>query len=239
MDLQRILKTSRLFYRDHNLRLWRANLPKKARVDHEEEVLKDAAKCGFTHGFAFPPFDVQMATLDELIEETARKPAPRLPDNQQYTSEVILSDTWSKEPNGKILQRADDLAGRNDGQYFLLFSPRPVANAWGRTGKQIGELFQAKGWQGLTVPEYFVLQRHFSELYGDHRFFEEAENDSPVHWLWLVDSMTEAACTVVLGKARGLNLQGCPSGNRDSRRAAIAGRVVLMTPDDGSKDSRM
>lgn len=234
MDLQRILKTSRIFYRDHNLRAWRANLPKKARLDHEKEVLRDAAKNGFAHGFAFPRFDVQMASLNELIEETARKPATGLPDNQQYNSEVVLSDTWSKEPNGKVLQRTDDLGGRDEGPYFLLFLPQPVANAWGRTGKQIGELFHAKGWQGLTVPEYFVLQRHFSELYGDHRFLEVADNSNPVHWLWLVDSMTETACTVVLGKARGINLQGCPVGNRDSRRAALAGRVVVMAPEDGA-----
>jgi hypothetical protein len=143
----------------------------------------------------------------------------------------VLSDTWSKQPNGKILQRMEDLGGRMAGPYFLLFSTRPVGNAWGRTGKQIGELFMAKNWQGLTVPEYFVLQRYFSEKYGDHRFYEEAESSNPTHWLWLVDSMTETACTVVMGKARGLNLQGCPLGNRDSRRGAIAGRVVPMARD--------
>jgi hypothetical protein len=228
MDWQQILKTSRIFYRDHNLGSWRTALPKKAHVGDEASVLERATKSGFTHGFAFPPFAVQMATLDQLMEETARKPAPGLSDNQQYTSDLVLSDEWSKEPTGRILQRIHDLGGRADGPYFLVFSPKPVRSAWGRTGKQIGELFRSKDWQGLTVPEYFVLQRYFSEKYGDHRFYEEAEDTSPAHWLWLVDSMTETACTVVLGKARAINLQGCPVGNRDSRRGAIAGRVVHM-----------
>ncbi len=169
-----------------------------------------------------------METLDDLIEQTVRKPAPGLADNQQYAFELVLSDTWSKEPNGKILQRTDDLGARLAGPYYLFFSPKPVHNAWGRTGKQIGEMFQAKDWQGLTVPEYFVLQRYFAEKYGDHRFYEEAADTNPTHWLWLVDSMTETACMVVMGKARGLNLQACPVGNRDSRCAAIAGRVVAM-----------
>ena len=229
MDLPQILKTSRIFYRDHHLPAWRDALPKKAQVEQEDIVLAEAAKSRFTHGFAFPPFEIQMATLDQLIEETVRKQAPGLPDDQQYTSDLILSDTWSKEPSGKILQRTDDLGARMDGPYFLLFSPRPVANAWGRTGKQIGELFGGKDWQGLTVPEYFVLQRYFCEVYGDHRFFEDSE-DTRSHWIWLVDSMTESACTVAMGKARGLNLQGCPVGNRDSRRGAIAGRVVPLLP---------
>lgn len=232
MDLQLILKSSRIFYRDHQLRAWRAALPKTALVDQSELVLEQAAKSGFTYGFAFPPFGLQMDTLEALIEETVRKPALGLTDNQQYTSELVLSDEWSKEPNGKILQRTDDLVERVTGPYLLLFSPRPVVNAWGRTGKQISELFLSKGWQGLTVPEYFVLQRYFCEKYGDHRFFEEAQEAShPSHWLWLVDSMTATACTVVMGKARGLNLQGCPINNRDSRRAAIAGRVVPLLPN--------
>jgi hypothetical protein len=230
MDLQRLLKSSRIFYRDHHLHSWRANLPKKARIDREEAVLAEAAKSGFTRGFAFPAFGVQMESLDLVIEETVHKPVLGLADNQQSTADLVLSDTWSKEPNGKILQRTDDLGGRSDGPYFLLFSPTPVANAWGRTGKQIGELFQAKDWQGLTVPEYFVLQRHFLEKYGDQRFYEQTE-DHGTHWLWLVDSMTETACTVAMGKARGLNLQGSPVGNRDSRRAAIAGRVVPLAQE--------
>ena len=42
-----------------------------------------------------------------------------------------------------------------------------------------------------------VLQRYFAEKYGDHRFYEETEETNPTYWLWLVDSMTETACTVV------------------------------------------
>jgi hypothetical protein len=228
MDLQRILKTSRVFYRDHGLPAWRTALPKSVTIADPEKTLADAAKCGFDQGFTFPPFALQMASIDQLIEEMARKPSPALADNQQYGTEIILSDTWSKEPNGKILQRTDDLSRRANGPYFLLFSSKPVHNAWGRTGKQIEELFRGKDWQGLTVPEYFVLQRYFAEKYGDHRFHEESGDTHAKHWLWLIDSMTDTACTVVLGKAGSLNLQGCPAGNRDSRRAAVAGRVVPM-----------
>ncbi len=230
MDLQQILKSSRIFFRDHDLRPWRAALPKTAQLDREPEVLADAARQGCTLGFAFPPFELQMASLAQLIEEMAHKRSPALPDNQQFTAAPVFSDAWSKDPNGKILQRMDDLGGRTDGPYFMLFSPKPVTNAWGRTGKQIIELFQAKGWQGFTVPEYLVLQRHFSEQFGDHRFYEDNE-DTRVHWLWLLDSATDTACTVALGRSQGLNLQGCPLGNRDARRAALAGIIVNMRID--------
>lgn len=226
IDFRQALKASRVFYREHNLPAWRAALPVKLTPQGEEHLAQQASQAGCTHAFAFPPFDVQMRALADLIEETARKPAPRLPDNQQYTSSVVLSEGWNDDPSGKVLQRTTNLAGRERGPYFYLFSTVPVQNAWGRTGKQIGELFAVKDWQGLTVPEYFVLQRHFCELRGDHRFYETAEGEA--HWLWLIDSMTETACSVALGKARGINIQGCPIGNRDARRAALAGRVVPL-----------
>src|SRR5579862_1195399 len=82
MDLQSILKTSRIFYRDHHLPSWRENLPKKAVVDEETAILEQASRYGFSHGFAFPAFHVQMDSLRALIEATVLKPAPMLPDNQ-------------------------------------------------------------------------------------------------------------------------------------------------------------
>ncbi|MCI0379302.1 MAG: hypothetical protein L0215_16960 [Gemmataceae bacterium] len=224
MDLQQILKTSRRFYHEHNLPDWRAPLPKAA--ESNEDTVHRAVELGFRAGFAFPPFALQMETLDQLIEETARRPAPAVPDNQQYSTAPFLADTWTKTANGKVLQRRDDLAGREEGPYFLLFNPNPVANAWGKTGKQIRELFELKGWQGLTVPEYFVLQRYFCEKYGDHRFFETCDALHQGHMLWLIDSMTPNECAVVKASAQGMNVQAAPTNNRDSRRAAVAGVVL-------------
>lgn len=228
MDFQQILKTSRLFYRDHNLDDWRHALPKKARVDRPEEVERAAERAGLTLGFAFPPCAVQLAELPQVIFETATKPASGLPDNQQYHGEPFLADSWTKTANGKVLQRDHDLSGRDEGSYLLLFAAAPCKSAWGRTGRQIRELFDARGWQGLTVPEYFVLQRWLAERHGDHRFFPEPEEENGVHSLWLVDSMDDAACSVALGKNGSINVQACPLTNRDSRRAALAAMVVPL-----------
>jgi hypothetical protein len=141
---------------------------------------------------------------------------------------VSLSDAWSKTPNGKVLQRDDDLGLRTAGPYLFLFSPEPYATAWGRTGTQIQELFHAKGWQGLTVPEYLVLQRHFCEQFGDHRFFAHQQNERSAHALWLVDSMKGAECSVVAAGPRGIDIRACSANNRDSRRATVVGMVVQL-----------
>lgn len=217
IDLTFSLETSRRFYRAHGLADWAEALPASCALTDKQ---------GFTQSFAFPAFELQMASLDRLIDETARKPAP-VPDNQQYR-EPFLADDWSKTPNGKVLQRDDGLGGREWGPYLLLFSPNPIQKCWGLTGKQIREHFQTKDWIGLTVPEYLVLQRFFCEHYGDHRFFAQPEDDSGSHSIWLIDSMDDKSCAVAMGKNGVVNIQAASINNRDRKRAAVAGIIIPL-----------
>jgi hypothetical protein len=221
------LDASLRFYTTHNLADWGDALPAAADLSNDRhDSLAQAAKHGFTSAFAFPPFAVQMESLSRLIDETARKPAP-VPDNQQYR-EPFLADDWSRIANGKVLQRTDDLGPREWGAYLLLFSPDPQPKAWGLTGKQIREHFQAKDWYGLTVPEYLVLQRRLCERFGDHRFFEIPEDDSGAHSMWLIDSMDDKNCSVAVGGNRGINIQAAGINNRDRKRATIAAMIAPL-----------
>ena len=162
MDLQQILKTSRVFYRDHGLQSWRAALPKTAHIDDPDKTLADIAKCGFDRGFAFPSFALQMATIDDLIEETARKPSPALSDSQQYGSDVVLSDTWTKEPTGKILQRTDDLSGRAEGPYFLLFQANPSTMPGAERASKSKSYFKARIGRASRCRSILSYKRAFS-----------------------------------------------------------------------------
>ncbi len=227
IDVQQVIGSSRRFFELHQLADWAEALPATAALpEFDSTALEQATKLGFSVAFAFPPLPLQMATFDRLVEETARKPAA-VPDNQQYR-EPFLADDWSRTPNGKVLQRTDDLGGREWGAYLFLFSPNPIQKCWGLTGKQIRAQFEAKDWHGLTVPEYLVLQRCFCEQYGDHRFFEKPEDESGTHALWLIDSMDDKNCTVALGNNRGINIQAASINNRDRKRAALAGMVILL-----------
>jgi len=229
MDWQQLFIRSRSFYIDHGLSEWAHAIPNAVPGDLDEDPgLHAALKVGFRAGFLFPPFTLQMQTLGRLIDETARKPATGLPDTQQYSGDVFLADMWTKTANGKVLQRANDLSGRETNPYLFLYAPNPCAKVWGRTGQQIAEFFQAKYWNGLTVPEYFVLQRVHAERWGDHRFFDEALEGTPMHWLWLIDSMTATDCSVAMSGSRQINVQACPVGHREARRAAIAGMVFPL-----------
>src|SRR5262249_45874182 len=122
VDAQSVVVASARLYSRHNLAEWAEALPDMFVLT--DAGLATAAKHGFTAAFAFPPLELQMASFHRLIDETARKPAA-IPDNQQYR-EPFLSNEWSKTPNGKVLQRTDDLGGREWGPYLLLFSPNPI-----------------------------------------------------------------------------------------------------------------
>src|SRR5262245_33447121 len=144
-DVAELVKASRRFYRDHDLADWARAVPKSARVaTNAEREVRHADRSGFTLGFAFPPFALQMEQFDRLVEACACKPAAELPDGQQYSGDIFLADSWTRTATGTVLQRSDDLGGRELGPYLLLLAPAPVKNAWGRTGRQIEELFQAK-----------------------------------------------------------------------------------------------
>src|SRR5262245_46224354 len=99
MDLTEILKASRRFFREHNLDDWRRSTPKKVHLGPDAELTRELArKSGFQRGFAFPPFDLQMASFERLVDETARKPASILAENQQYAHEPVLSNSWNAAP---------------------------------------------------------------------------------------------------------------------------------------------
>ena len=222
-----MVRGSRRFYRDHGLAEWADAIPRQPAPAFDVETLLDqAVRSGFVEGIAFPPFAIQMAGFDRVVDGCARQPALGLPDSQQYR-EPFLADNWSREANGRIVQRTTDLGDR-DRPYVYLFASKFLVNCWGKTGKQIAEQFQAKGWHGLTVPEYLVVQRGRAERFADHRFVEEPEEPAS-HWLWLIDSMNETDCSVAFGSARGINIQATGVGNRESKRGAIAGVVVPLS----------
>lgn len=228
MDISKIVAASRSFYRDHKLPAFAAALPKKPLLPAAgADVIAYADRCGFDCGFAFPPFPLQLDHLAAVLEETLLKPASGLPDDQQYTK-AYISDNWDKQPNGKVVQRSDNLGPRADGPYILLLSGSPEKAVFEKNCKQMIGHFEGKNWTGLTVIEYLILQRHFCESYKDHRFFATPLDESRCHWLWLTDSATENACAVAAGSSKGATIYACKIGTRDARRGAVPTLVVPL-----------
>jgi hypothetical protein len=225
-----ILEASRAFYKAHGLSDWAEQLGAAGTMS-EADAAKViwAEKNGWTEVVAFPPFATQMADFERLLHETARKPAPHLSDDQQYHTEPFLADDWTKTANGRVLQRRERLGQRESGPYLLLFGLDPPVSAWGRNGKQLAALLESKGLEGLTAPEYLVMQRLLGERDGHHLFYRGDKAQRRGHWLWLVDSADDARMTVATWVQGGVNLQACPLTHRDAKRATIAALIVPLT----------
>src|SRR5688572_28586299 len=123
LDITLILEESRAFYQGHGLIDWAQALPRKGALAAEEEAkIVWAERSGWDEILAFPPFERQMGALDRVGEETARKPAPGLRDDHQYSHEPFLADLWTRTANGRVSQRKNDLAGREQGAHVFVFS---------------------------------------------------------------------------------------------------------------------
>ncbi len=149
MDFQHILKTSRLFYRDHGLPSWRAALPKIANIAEPDETRAEVAKCGFDQGFAFPPFALQMVSIQQLIEETARKPSPCSWTINNTGRRSSFPTRGARSLTAKSCRRTDDLGGRAEG---------PISCSFRQAGTQrLGPHRQANrgviSGQGLARPD--------------------------------------------------------------------------------------
>src|SRR5262249_43056466 len=112
-DFAAMVRGGRRFFREHGLAAGADAIPRRPVPAFDvESLLEQAARSGFVEGFAFPPFAVQMTDLDRVIDGCARQPALGLPDSQQYR-EPFLADNWSREANGRVVQRAVDLGDRD------------------------------------------------------------------------------------------------------------------------------
>ena len=101
-ELATILDTSRRFYRQHNLADW-AEAVRDVPVSTDDLAeISRAGKQGFTAGFVFPPFDLQIPTLDRLIDETARTPSAMWPQDITTRSTPWRRSQSSMKPmNGR------------------------------------------------------------------------------------------------------------------------------------------
>ena len=190
-----------------------------------ETLLEQAARSGFTEGGSSRRSPCRDGELRSCRQRLRPSTGPRSARQCAQYREPFLADNWSREANGQVVQRTTDL-GYRDRPYVFLYTPKFLANCWGKTGKQIGEQFSAKGWRGLTVPEYLVLQRGRAERHADHRFVDDPE-DPMAHWLWLIDSMTETDCTVAYGSVREHPTCRRPASGIANRSAERSPEVIV------------
>lgn len=155
-------------------------------------------------GFAFPPASVQRAHLPALLA-LATYDAPA----------AVATD---------LLDGALDRPGHP----YLLTLPADRLPEWtrGHTAPALRAELAARGYSGLTVPEYLVLQRQSFDTHGDHRF-DSYTGDAP-GWTWLPASTHGPLVGMAYYEPRAGHVQiaACKTGSKNPRKGAHIARVL-------------
>jgi len=178
------------FYRSHNLENYAQNLPEELILSPKaEQKIREAMEQGFDRMVFVPSVELQLQSTDALIQEMANTPVSGLKDeeNDQYGkhNKPYVDDTAKAStirPNSRPSNQP----------YILLYQSAPIPQETkSKTYPQLEELFKTKGWDGLTLQEYLLLQRLECETNHDHSFDAYNVTDaSKSNWSFLLDSQT-------------------------------------------------
>jgi hypothetical protein len=180
-----VLDASRAFLRTHELGQLAKLLPDPVNLrEPGAGRFYQAAAEGFDSAFLFPSAGAQRTHFDEILKQTAITPVFGLDKSDQYTQPVI-ADVQS-------LRIADPL-NRPFGPYVLFYRSGPLPRETrDKKASDSRVFFRSMAWNGLTIPEYMILQRILCEKNRDHRFDVYSPDVARSQWMWLLDSKTES-----------------------------------------------
>lgn len=188
LDVREIFNSADKFYKEHNLQEFAASLPKDIKFSRDGEArIREALKMGFDKAMILPAVDVQIRSLDPLIEELATKTAKgSVPEPDQYTAPYVDSTA-----------KASQVRNRPSKGYMLLYQSKPVPpETKGKTANELETMFKQKKWDGLTLSEYLVLQRKEFEQNKNHSFDAYSDEATDSQWTWLLDSRASSSGVV-------------------------------------------
>jgi hypothetical protein len=165
------------FYRNHHLEEMAQELEQTELTLTDEQIQRIqelAAKEGFNHFLLLPSPETQQQCLQRIKEETGKE-IPGLPDKEQYASEGIwLSNTVFPDKIATL--------NRSTKPYLLFAKDEQEVDPETRnqTPDQLRQTFQQKNLTGLTLAEYLIFQREYTERNKKH------PEDN--YWTLLLDS---------------------------------------------------
>lgn len=222
IDLKATLEGSRSFFRAHELGLLARELPGSITLtETAQKRVERALAEGFDGAFVFPPVSVQKVHFEEILKQTAASPVFGLPKSEQYTAPSI-GDLWAL--------KTAEARNRPLGPYLLLYKTAPFPRETrDKKAPELDRLFDSLGWQGLTVPEYLVLQRLLCEKNKDHRFDLYNQDARRSQWMWLLDSRLSSGVVMAYWNPSGCRVEigPCKEELKNERRGAHP--TVLVT----------
>jgi hypothetical protein len=176
-----VLDASRAFLREHELGQLAKLLPDPVNLrEPGAGRFYQAAAEGFDGAFVFPSVGAQRTHFDEILKRTAASPVFGLSKTDQYTQPAIV--------DMRALQTCD-VRNRPLGPYVLFYRTGPLPRETrDKRAADVQSFFASMRWNGLTIPEYLILQRILCEKNRDHRYDLYSPDVARSQWMWLLDS---------------------------------------------------
>ena len=222
-DPKSALFASASFFRSHELLPLAKELPATLDLSAQQRSqFEQALSEGFDSAFVFPPVAAQKIHFEALVKQLATAPAFGLPKKEQYT-EPAMPELWS--------MKTSPARNRPAASYILLYRATPFPRETReKSPPDLDRLFATMGWNGLTVPEYLVLQRLLCEKNGDHRFDLYAPDALRSQWQWLLDTRLPAGVVMAFWNPQKCRVEigPAPEGVNSARRGAHSTVVVPL-----------
>jgi hypothetical protein len=189
VDLDSALGDSKSFFLRSGLSEFAKSLPES--VDLSETALarcKEALEQGFDRVVFMPDLEtINKVGITNLKAKLADTPLPDgtfSDEGDNYKNESYLEDPIAKKHFLTVSAEAKRAKG-----YLLFYSSESVPEETkNMTFPQAKKYLQEKGLNGLTLPEYYILQRVEAEQRKNHSFDTWDNVSSKSNLTWLVDS---------------------------------------------------
>jgi hypothetical protein len=232
-NLEKIKEHWAEFYQQNNLQELKEEIERTeiSLTDEQTEVIKEKAKEGFNNFIFLPSIETQQKNLLNIKQET-EKEMKGLDRKQQYSKTGTHLGGFIKS---FFPDRIDTLDRPTNRSYLLFVKDTPVVEDETRkkSPSQLREIFKQKQETGLTLPEYLIFQRDYTQRYQTH---PDAE-----HATWLLNSETRIHQDGAFGvpaSYRHLVLNAQWGTLLHPRRVDIAeNNLDYDTPVDGARPS--
>jgi hypothetical protein len=199
VDLEKIRTFSIDFFEKNDLPEYVEYLKSHGPIRLSEEARQALAEAIELHKFEqlvlFPPESLQHTPemIQELRGKLADQPLAGLSEKDQYTKSYIQDGCEKSQfPDSDYGREATK---KRSGAYLLGISAGPIpAETKNMTFPQAEKYLQEKGLNGLTLPEYYILQRVEAEQHKDHSFDAYSSDSKKSNWTWLIDSRAPGGC---------------------------------------------
>ncbi|MCX6781954.1 MAG: hypothetical protein NTW66_02450 [Candidatus Magasanikbacteria bacterium] len=196
INLESTLLNSKYLYAINNLTKFSDALPETITLSESSLArCREALEQGFDKAIFFPNLEVQLEKvgITKLKQELADKPLPKgtFPDEKDnYSRESYLQNPIAE--NHSLTESAQ--AKRKNG-YLLFYSSNPVPKETKNlTFPEAVQYLKDKNLDGLTLPEYYILQRKEAEINEDHSFDAYNDDADQSNSTWLIDSRAPGGC---------------------------------------------